>query len=280
MPTLQHDGIAFGYVDAGPAAGAPFVFQHGLGGDAAQPASQAPPDRRLVTLECRGHGATPLGPEAALGFETFARDLVTLLDALRLDRVVLGGISMGAGVALTLARLHPARVRALVLVRPAWLDRAWPPNLHAFAEIGALLREHGPREGKALFVAKSREYRRVAAISPAGAQSLLDQFDRPHARERAAVLERLPADRPIGPGEDWSALSMPALVIGTRQDGIHPFHCAVALSERLPRATLREVPSKERGAGAHRRAVAEAIERELPRLEAAPAPLAGGAERR
>jgi pimeloyl-ACP methyl ester carboxylesterase len=263
MPSFARDGLRLSYADAGADAGEPFVFQHGLGGDAAQPASQAPAGRRLITLECRGHGASELGPEAALGFETFARDLDALLDALALEQVVVGGISMGAGVALALARLSPRRVRALVLVRPAWLDRAWPRNLHAFGEIAALLREHGPEEGKARFAAESREHRRIAAISPAAAQSLLGQFDRPGAQARAAVLERLPADRPIGPADDWSALSMPALVIGARGDGIHPYHCAVALSERLPRATLCEVPAKEHGDAAHRRAVATAIERLL-----------------
>jgi pimeloyl-ACP methyl ester carboxylesterase len=261
MPSFERDGLRLAYVDAG--AGEPFVFQHGLGGDAAQPASQAPDGQRLITLECRGHGDSELGPDEALGFETFARDLDALLDQLGLEHVVVGGISMGAGVALTLARLAPTRVRALVLVRPAWLDRAWPRNLHAFAEIAALLREHEPQEGKARFVAESREYRRIAAISPAAAASLLAQFDRAHARERAAVLERLPADRPLGPADDWSTLSMPALVIGARGDGIHPYGCAVALSKRLPRATLCEVPSKERGDAAHRRAVATAIERLL-----------------
>jgi pimeloyl-ACP methyl ester carboxylesterase len=263
MAVLERDGLRLAYADAGPSAGPPFVFQHGLGGDAAQPAAQAPTGRRLITLECRGHGASELGPEEALGFGTFARDLAALLDALQLQRVDVGGISMGAGVALTLARLFPERVRTLVLVRPAWVDRAWPRHLHVFAEIAALLREHGAREGKARFAAESAEYRRLAAASPAAARSLLGQFDRPGARERAAVLERLPADRPIGPAGDWSALPMGALVIGARQDGIHPFNCAVALSERLPSATLREVPSKERGDAAHRRAVATAIERLL-----------------
>lgn len=76
----------------------------------------------------------------------------------------------------------------------------------------------------------------------------------------AAVLERLPADRPIAPSDDWSALSMPTLVVGTRDDPVHPFSCAVALQRRLPCAVLREVPPKDRGDADHRGAVADAIE--------------------
>jgi pimeloyl-ACP methyl ester carboxylesterase len=257
MPALQREGLALAYADAGE--GPPFVFQHGLGGDASQPASQAPMGYRLMTLECRGHGASPLGTEDALGFETFAGDVEALLDALGLGRVVLGGISMGAGVALTLARRAPARVRVLVLVRPAWTDRGWPRNLHVFAEIAALLRQREPAAAKLRFTTRSSEYRRIRAISPTAAASLVGQFDRPHARERAAVLERLPADRPLRPTDDWDALAMPALVLGARRDPVHPFSCAVALRDRLPRAVLREVPPKEHGEARHRNAVAEAI---------------------
>jgi len=258
MATLEHDGLRLSYADAGE--GPPFVFQHGLGGDATQPASHAPTGRRLVTLECRGHGASPLGPEEALGFETFACDVLGLLDVLGLKRVVLGGISMGAGVALTLARLAPERVRALVLVRPAWLDRCWPRNLHVFGEIAALLREHEPAAAKVRFITRSREYQRIRILSPMTADSLISQFDRPCAHERAAVLERLPADRPMRPTDDWEALTMPALVVGARRDPVHPFSCAVALRDRLPSAVLHEVAPKERGEGQHRRAVAEAID--------------------
>lgn len=187
MPEMRRGTLRFAYRDAG--SGPAFVFQHGLGADAGQPASLAPRGYRLITLECRGHGGTSLGPPDELGFETLARDLDTLLDELRLSRVVLGGVSMGAGVALTLARLRPHRARALVLVRPAWLDRARPPNLQVFPEIAALLRRHGPVRGKEIFMAESHAYRHAHAVSPALARSLAGQFDRPHAGERAAVLE-------------------------------------------------------------------------------------------
>ena len=96
------NGLAFSYLDEG--GGNPFVFQHGLGGDAAQPRSLWSGAGRLVCLECRGHGhTTPLGTPDDLDFGTFARDLASLLNALELDDVVLGGVSMGAGVALRLA---------------------------------------------------------------------------------------------------------------------------------------------------------------------------------
>jgi pimeloyl-ACP methyl ester carboxylesterase len=273
MASFEHDRVRFSYADMG--SGIPFAFQHGLGGDATQPASQAPAGVRLITLECRGHGHTePLGPEEQLSFDTFARDLAALLDHLELDKVVLGGISMGAGVALALAQLQPSRAHALVLVRPAWTDQRWPRNLHVYREIAALLRDHGPAVGKDVFLAESKTYKRIRAQSPANAASLVAQFDRLHAQEHAAVLERLPADRPIGPAESWSELSMPALVLGAREDPAHPFESAVTLQQLLPDAVLQEIPPKEPEGRAQQQAVAVAIEDFLAEVAAAGAHLA------
>lgn len=241
-PTHSTDGIDFAYLDEG--SGPAFVFQHGLGGDSSQPRELWDGTGRLVCLECRGHGrTTPLGAPEELGFATFARDLASLLDALDLDEVVLGGVSMGAGVALRLAYEQPERIRALVLVRPAWFTAASPANLNAFPVIAELLRTEGRERGRGSFQT-SEVYRRIREQSRVGADSLLAQFERPQAVERAALLERLPADRPLPDAGPWPRLAMPSLVIGTEQDPVHPFACAEAWAEALPAGTLRKVTPK------------------------------------
>ena len=55
-------------------------------------------------MECRGHGQTEacLDP-SRISFAQFAEDLAVLLDSLNIERAVVGGISMGAGVALAFA---------------------------------------------------------------------------------------------------------------------------------------------------------------------------------
>ena len=52
----HHAGLRFTVSETG--AGRPMLFQHGLCGDAAQPADVFPPASgwRCLTLECRGHG--------------------------------------------------------------------------------------------------------------------------------------------------------------------------------------------------------------------------------
>lgn len=256
--TFPHDGLAFCYLDEG--SGAPFVFQHGLGGDAAQPRALWSGKGRLVCLECRGHGrTTPLGPTADLSFATFARDLAALLDALGLRQVALGGVSMGAGVAVRLAYEQPGRVRALALIRPAWYDAPSPPNLAAYPVIAGLLLSEGPERGRAA-LQRSAVYRRVERESRVTAESLLAQFTRPGAVARSPLLERLPADRPLSEPAPWPQLATPTLVVGTERDPVHPAACADAWARALPNATLRMVTPKAVDEERHAREVTAAVD--------------------
>lgn len=70
---------------------------------------------RVVTMDQRGHGKS-FKPAQGYSIEAMAEDLFQLLGLLRLDRVHLGGASMGGMVALAFALAHPEMVRSLVLV--------------------------------------------------------------------------------------------------------------------------------------------------------------------
>jgi 3-oxoadipate enol-lactonase len=69
---------------------------------------------RVITPDLRGLGETTTADEPAT-MEEMARDVVALLDELRVGRVTLCGLSMGGYVALAFYRRFPLRVRALVL---------------------------------------------------------------------------------------------------------------------------------------------------------------------
>src|SRR4051794_390064 len=97
--------------------GIPVVLLHGFPFDRTMWADQveALKDRyRVITPDLRGLGESSLQGEEA-GMEDMARDVAGLLDHLGLERVVIGGLSMGGYVALAFHRLYPLRVRALVL---------------------------------------------------------------------------------------------------------------------------------------------------------------------
>lgn len=69
---------------------------------------------RLIVLDMRGFGASEV-PPGPYDMETYADDLVALLDLLELEQAVVGGLSMGGYVTFAFLRRYPERVRGLVL---------------------------------------------------------------------------------------------------------------------------------------------------------------------
>lgn len=211
-------------------------------------------------MDCRGHGRTePLGPPERLTFSTFADDLRGLLDALRVDGLIVGGISMGAGVALNFALRNPARVRALILSRPAWLDVPGPPNLEIFRRLSGWLQEEGPPRAKERLLADP-EYRRIQTVSRDNAVSILRQLERPSLEATIATLARLPSDAPCAAPEGWREVAVPTLVLVNDLDALHPLEYGRRLAACIPGARLVEIAPKEKDPALHAREARQAIE--------------------
>lgn len=134
---LTAGGVQFQYFEFGNPQGSPLVFVHGFpdspsawAGVVARLADLA--QYRVVAPYLRGFGETTVldtkllgGQQAALG-----QDLLTLLDALHIDRFHLAGHDWGARTAYAAAILAPARVRSLLaLATPyqPWRGALPPP---------------------------------------------------------------------------------------------------------------------------------------------------------
>ncbi|SMG60513.1 alpha/beta fold hydrolase [Paraburkholderia susongensis] len=237
------DGCRLAYVDAG--RGVPFLWQHGLGADQSQPAEVLPPLEgiRRITLECRGHGESALGNVDAISIAQFADDAIALLDHLGIERAVLGGISLGAAVALRLAVTRRERAAALILARPAWTDEPAPARLRIYRDVAGLLEAHGASEGRRHLEASSR-FREIERISPDNAASMRGFFERPDPASTIALLDRIPAQGPGVSRDDIGGLALPTLVVANDHDYVHPLETAVALAGWIPGAELRRITSK------------------------------------
>ena len=172
--------------------------------------------------------------------------MIALADHLDLDRFVVGGISLGAGTALNLAVRYPDRVTALVLCRPAWLDRPQAEfNRQAYAEIADLLDRY-PAETAAAHYPQTRHL-------PDRSQHLARRQRHPcsasspaHGQPRTRSPARLPEFQPDRLSTDtWRAIDVPTLVIGHHDDPFHPYEIAQAHVDTIPGATLCTVPSKD-----------------------------------
>ncbi|TIS88492.1 alpha/beta hydrolase [Mesorhizobium sp.] len=237
------DGCALTFDVAGK--GQPVLWQHGLGAPLDQPLEVFPENTALqrITLMCRGHGASALGDPSRLSIAQFADDAVALLDHLGIEQAAVGGISLGAAIALRLASLNAARVAKLVLARPAWVDAPSIERQHGYHVAAQYLEEYGVDEGAERFRA-SPEFFEVLAASPDNAASLIGFFKRPRPDSTIALLSRIPLDWPGVSRARIEAIRQPALVIGNDQDYVHPLAYARELAGLIPGARLAEITSK------------------------------------
>ena len=193
---------------------------------------------RVITPDQRGFGGSPLGEDPP-SLDSAADDVAQLLDRLELDRVVLGGLSMGGYVAMAFLRRHPDRVAALVLA-----------DTKASADADA---------GKA-----NRERIAAAVASDATSTVLVDEVlptllgsttvasrqlavgrvrGLVQAAPGAAVAwaERAMAARPDS-FATLQAFDRPAIVIVGAEDTLSPPSDAEAMAAALPQSRLVVVP--------------------------------------
>lgn len=115
MSVVRLSGIEIGYTEVGQ--GSAVVLLHGfplnrsMWRDQMQELSVA---HRVIMPDLRGHGDT-VASSAQATMDEMAGDVAALLDYLKIDQIVLGGLSLGGYVAFAFYRLFPNRVRALVL---------------------------------------------------------------------------------------------------------------------------------------------------------------------
>ncbi len=170
-------------VDDQGGSGAPVIFQHGLCGDSSQTREAFPrlAQFRQITLECRGHGRSEVGDLRELSIATFTDDMIALIENLGVGPVVVGGISMGAAIALRLAVTRPGLVRALILVRPAWITASAPGNMEPNARVGTLLGQYPPDEAHDIFMSSEMALR-LSQVAPDNLRSLEGFFGRKPSR--------------------------------------------------------------------------------------------------
>jgi pimeloyl-ACP methyl ester carboxylesterase len=218
------------------------VLAHGFGGSARNWRPQLRTLRaryRVAVYDARGHARSEApGEPAAYREAALVEDLGRAAAATGDARPVVGGLSMGAAVALRYALAQPGRVRALVLASPP----AGPGSergvaAHALAFADAIERE-GLEAAGARFV-----WGRDSGLDPAGAALVRQGFleHAPHAlahtlREFLAKLEPVEAL-----AVRLAGLALPVLLIAGARDAASLPVCR-ALAKALPDAELRVIP--------------------------------------
>ncbi len=220
------------------------AFQHGLCGDAKQPAEVFPKSNkyRHIVMECRGHGNSIRGESECYSLSRFALDFSTIVQTCSDKPIPIGGISMGAVLALNLAVTKPSLVSCLILVRPAWFTSHSPENLKPFCEVAKMI----SRGENVDSFYQSVLGKKIGSVSPDNLATLSQLFARHPLEDTVRLLSRISSDGPAYSVADLENVSAPTLVVTTEHDPIHPASHAVSLAHTLPNAQLAEVTSKSK----------------------------------
>lgn len=234
--TIRECSLDYQIDQGGP--GTPLVWGHGLTSSVGIAAAFPLVDlgllagqRSVVRYDALGHGLSDLLHDPSRGsWAELAHDQVALIDHLGFDRVILGGVSMGAGTALHSALSLGERLEKLVLVIPptGWEERA--AQVALYEQMARVVEARGP---KALLAAGAEQ-------PPPDPFTVEQHADRRAATMGAADPARLAACLRGAAYADLPALDAlagieaPTLVLGWTGDPGHPVSTVDRLRDTLP----------------------------------------------
>lgn len=220
-----------------PGAGTPVVLVHGFGGDKETWLLMAPWLRRrpLLLLDLPGHGGSTIVTRERASPAAMGKAIVAALDSRGIARAHLCGNSMGGGIALWIARNHPARVASLTLVASVAPELAESELTRALAR-GENLLIPGTEDADRFIKLVTEKppkvpqaVKRYVAARRAAARGTLEEMFR-------GWVEAAPAD---GLPTDLAAILQPTLILHGAKDRIIHVDTARKVASQVPHSRLR-----------------------------------------
>ena len=194
---------------------------------------------RLILPDLRGHG-TSAAPDGIYTVDEMADDVLELLDGLQLDEpVVIGGLSMGGYVALSIAARHPERLKGLILMNTR-ASADTPEAARVREELAGQVEASGNAEPVVAAMLPKLFSRSTFEKQPALVARMHDRMARTPARAVAGTLRGL-ADRPDRTS-DLAKIAVPTLILAGSDDRLIPFEESQAMARLVPGSTLVTIP--------------------------------------
>jgi pimeloyl-ACP methyl ester carboxylesterase len=236
--TADANGIKTNYLEAGK--GDPVVLIHGSGPGVTSYANwrlvlpALAENFRVLAPDMVGFGFSERPANIEYGLQTWADQVVGLMDTLDLPKAHLIGNSFGGAIALRVAAQHPDRVGKLVLMGSMGvpfpitegLDRVWGyepsfENMRKVLDVFAYSRD--------LVNDELAEVRYRGSIQPGFQESFAAMFPAPRQRWVEAMCT---------PDDDIRRLPHRTLIVHGREDQVIPVQTSLRLMELIDNADL------------------------------------------
>jgi len=164
------------------------------------------PIRRVVALDCRGHGQSDKPHDTeAYAVENMAGDVLNLMDHLGIEKADLFGYSMGAVISSHLLAYHGERFRSAVLTGPLIRFILGPTDE---ARAGVMADAMLADDISHITDPTARPFRALADAIPVSDRQAL-----------AACARSLDESQPIPPA-DFAAVDIPVLIVNGENDDV------------------------------------------------------------
>jgi pimeloyl-ACP methyl ester carboxylesterase len=242
VPTLERNEATLWYEERGRADGLPVVLLHGLlmSSQFQRRLADRLTEHRVFLLDQRGHGqSTSPRDVEAYDLQLLADDVVAFLDHQGLDRVVLGGMSLGANVTLEVALRAPERLAGIILEMPVFA-RGEAAGRAFFGACATVLRLGAP----VLDVARPLVRHIPVPSGRLHELTYVKELAIADHRAVAALLRALLRERiTLADPETLRRVQTPALVVahgagGRIADPVHVLEDALEVAEFLPNSRV------------------------------------------
>jgi len=182
------------------------------------------PELNTILPDLSGHGHSPGAGRTTIS--AYASDMVALLDALKLEKVILAGHSMGGGIAQTLALQYPDRVQGLILIGTGAKLGVHPDTLKGMlTEVARTITTlvglyYGTGVHDSL---RRRSQQRLTEFNP------------------TILYNDYAACNAFDMREQVSQIHVPTLIIGGSEDKMMPFKFSTFLHERIAGSCLEQI---------------------------------------
>jgi 3-oxoadipate enol-lactonase len=235
MPSATLDDVRVHYQLDGDPDSVMLVLSNGLGTDLRMWDPQIPALTRhfqILRYDTRGHGGSSV-PSRGATIDRLGRDVLQLLDHLRVDRVHFCGLSLGGMTGMWLGVHAPDRLRSLALANTS--ARIGPPDMWN-TRIAAVNASGMTAISKAAMVRWfTPDY---MARQPAAVASLKDMFER---TSPAGYVSCSVAIRDADLRAEIARIAVPTLVITGRHDVGTPPAAGQFLAARIEGARVVEL---------------------------------------
>ena len=229
--------------DTGPRDAPTLVLLHGFGAslqtwDAWSQALET--QWRVVRIDVPAFGLTGPAVNNDYSDEADVARLLALLDHLGLQRVAVGGHSMGGRIAWNFAAAHPERVSHLVLVAPDGFPdpRSTTEFTYQVSPWLGLMKLSLPAWALKMGVAPA--YGDEKLLTADTMRRYQDMMRAPGVR--TALIERMRQSRNSDPVPRLQSLKMPILLVWGDKDAFIPISNAQDYLNAIPHATLASIP--------------------------------------